>query len=296
MGEGKENKTRPQPYLQIQERGEIYFFYRPKVGKEEAHSDDDVQRLYIIMRPESGERAVEEKQHHDHDDDANKGCGGHGSQKVNIEEESLFRLIVMGRKRLPDPAQKSTPYWGFVEMVTTRADHVKSALKRQEYETSTRGHRHTSEARAVGEGIYRIVRHERGGKRTQHTHLIYKLEFPSGENEKREPQESLNIKPEGSFIIQIKNPEKGSEGLMKKRKAVFPAHLQGQLGHLKFAAPDPPDFLNYEGCELLLISASDHIEHDLGLELLTDSSSSDLLHSFGDSVGPTAPLLKGTWA
>ncbi|CAL0332116.1 unnamed protein product [Lupinus luteus] len=287
MGEGKENKTRPQPHLQIQERGEIYFFYRPKVGKEEAHSDDDVQRLYIIMRPESGERAIEEKQHHGHDDDddANKGCGGHGSQKVNIEEESLFRLIVMGRKRLPDPAQKSTPYWGFVEMVTTK-----------EYETSTRGQRHTSDARAVGEGIYRIVRHEREGKTKQHTHLIYKLEFPSGESEKREPQESLNIKPEGSFIIQIKNPEKGSEGLQKKRKAVFPAHLQGKLGHLKFAPPDPPDFLNYEGCELLFISASDHIEHDLGLELLTDPSCSHLLNTFGDSLGSTTPLLKGTWA
>lgn len=46
----------------IQERGEIFFFYRPKVEKQEAHSHDDVQRLYIILRPESGEKAVEEKQ------------------------------------------------------------------------------------------------------------------------------------------------------------------------------------------------------------------------------------------
>jgi t-SNARE complex subunit (syntaxin) len=49
----------------MQERGEIFFFYRPKVNMEEAHSADDVQRLYIIMRPESGERAVEVKQHKD---------------------------------------------------------------------------------------------------------------------------------------------------------------------------------------------------------------------------------------
>lgn len=43
----------------VQERGEIFFFYRPKVDKEEAHGPDDVQRLYIVLRPESG---VEAKQ------------------------------------------------------------------------------------------------------------------------------------------------------------------------------------------------------------------------------------------
>ena len=45
----------------MQERGEIFFFYRPRVEKEEAHSPDDVQ-LYLVLRPQSGERAVEEKQ------------------------------------------------------------------------------------------------------------------------------------------------------------------------------------------------------------------------------------------
>lgn len=191
-------------------------------------------------------------------------------------------------------------------MVTTDADHVKTALKGKEYETLTRGHRHTSAARAVGEGIYRILRHEakgKGGKRRMHTHLIYKLEFPPEAGEKKEPQKSLNIERESSFIIQIKNPEKaaggGDWGLQNKRKAVFPAHLQGQLGHLKFGPADPPDFLNYEGCEFLLISASDHIEDELGLGLQTegeqDASCSDLLNTFGDAA-PTTVLLKGTWA
>lgn len=46
----------------LQERGEIFFFYRPKVEREAAHGADDVQRLYIVLRPESGERHVEEKQ------------------------------------------------------------------------------------------------------------------------------------------------------------------------------------------------------------------------------------------
>ncbi|KAF9592686.1 hypothetical protein IFM89_016763 [Coptis chinensis] len=114
-------------------------------------------------------------------------------KEVNIGKEPLLRLILMGRKSLPDPSKKIRPYWGFVEMVTTKIEDVKDALK--------------------------------GG-------------------EKNEPQESLSIEREASFIIQIKNPDQhGSSsrfsGLETKRKAVFPAHLQ----------------------------ASDDIEEELGLEL-----------------------------
>jgi hypothetical protein len=52
----------------LQERGEIYFFYRPKVSVEEPHGIDDVQHMYLVLRPEvaAGERgAVEEKQSSD---------------------------------------------------------------------------------------------------------------------------------------------------------------------------------------------------------------------------------------
>lgn len=70
--------------MAAQERGEIFFFYRPKVNKEEAHSADDVQRLYIIMRPESGERAVEEKQENNEvAKKESKQRGGHGTQVKN---------------------------------------------------------------------------------------------------------------------------------------------------------------------------------------------------------------------
>lgn len=313
MGQGEESKTRSEPAVEIQERGEIFFFYRPKVGKEEAHSADDVQRLYIVLRPESGERQVEEKQSPDSgkegskkrqktDSGESKKEGGHGVEKVNIEKEPLLRFIVMGRKSLPDPSKKSRPYWGFVEMVTTKTEDIKNALKGEEYETATKGHRHNSPARALGEGVYRILRHK-SAKKT-HTHLIYKLEFPP-EDGKNEPQESLNVEREGSYLIQIKNPDQLGDsssrfsGLQNKRKAAFPAHLQGQFGNLKYSGADPPDFLNYEGCEFLLIGASDDIEEELGLELKTeggelDESCSDLGKMFGETAS-TTPLLKGTW-
>ncbi|KAK3431032.1 hypothetical protein EUGRSUZ_E02934 [Eucalyptus grandis] len=310
MGQGQEVKTRTDPEVEIQERGEIFFFYRPKVERDAAHGADDVQRLYIVLRPESGERPVEEKQDpHSGKEGSDPNSsdkatveGGHGSQEVNIEKQALLRLIVMGKKSLPDPSKRSRPQWGFVEMVTTKIDDVKSDLKAEEYDTSTRGHPHTAAARALAEGVYRILRHKSKGKKA-HTHLIYKLEFPS-EDEKQEPQESLNVEREGSFLIQIKNPDQHGaspsqfRGLQSKRKAVFPAHLQGQFGQLRYSPADPPDFLNYEGCELLLISASDDIEEELGLELKAegeaDPSCSDLLETFGE-IAPVDALLRGTW-
>ncbi|GKD66443.1 probable amino-acid racemase [Tanacetum coccineum] len=84
------------------------------------------------------------------------------STEVNIEKEQLMRFIVMGQKSLPDPTskKKGRPYWGFVEMVTTNIQDIKDALKGEEYETKTRGHKHKPPARALGEGVYHILRHQ----------------------------------------------------------------------------------------------------------------------------------------
>lgn len=342
MGQGTEVKTRADPKVEIQEKGEVFFFYRPKVDKEEAHSPDDVQRMYVVLRPESvRDRAVEEKQAPDSGKEGKKrktrhggdekgqadggNEGGHGKEEVNVEEKPLLRLIVMGKKSLPDPAKHGRPFWGYVDLVTTDVQDMKDALKGAEYDTATRGKRHQSAARAMGEGVYRILKHEgRGGR--PHTHLVYKLELPSrgGDDEGAvgEPQEAMNVEPEASFLVQIKNPEQrgggrggggggGFGGLQGKRKAAFPEHLQGRFGSNRYAPADPPDLLNYEGCELLLISASDDVEEELGLELQTETEEteegagdgdegrtgagcSDLVKMFGE-VADVKPLLSGSW-
>ncbi|GKC57887.1 probable amino-acid racemase, partial [Tanacetum coccineum] len=84
---------------------------------------------------------------------------GRPTVEVNIEKEKLMRFIVMGQKSLPDPTskKKGRPYWGFVKMVTTNIQDIKDALKGEEYETKTRGHRHKPPTRALGEGVYRIL-------------------------------------------------------------------------------------------------------------------------------------------
>ncbi|XXG70964.1 hypothetical protein AAC387_Pa07g0322 [Persea americana] len=298
--------------------GEIFSFYRPKVDREEAHGvDDHVQRLYIVSHPESGERPIEEKQASDSGKEGAKGAskavtgkgkasekgrkeggrrssgktsekgseGGHGSEEVNIEKQPLLRFLIIGKKRLPDPIKRGLPHWGFVYMVTTKID-IKTALQ-GEYDTATRGHTRKPPARALGEGVYRILRHFKGKK--MHTHLIYKLELPP-EDKKDEPQESLNIERKGSFIIQMKYPEqetsKRFRGLQKsKRRAVFPAHLQGVFGQCGYAPADPPDQLNYAGCEFLLISASDDIDEELGLDIKTEGESNRSCSDLRETVG-----------
>ncbi|KAI7752836.1 hypothetical protein M8C21_010916, partial [Ambrosia artemisiifolia] len=248
----------------------------PKVGNEEPHSSDDVQRLYIVLRPHQEKQPPQEEK--------------------DEEKSMLLRLILMGKKSLPDPAKRSRPYWGSVELVTTKIQDVKDALQAEEYDTKTKGHRHKPAARALGEGVYRILKHHSGNK--MHTHLVYKLEFPS-EGAENQPQEELNVEREGSFLIQIKNPTQGqgkSKKNNKKKKAIFPAQLQGQFGKLRYHVADPPEFLNYEGCEFLLISASDDIHKELGLEMIEqDVSCSDLVNTFGETVSADA-LFRGIWA
>nr|CAD1827896.1 unnamed protein product [Ananas comosus var. bracteatus] len=324
MGPGEEVKTRLEPNVEILEKGEIFFFYRPKVNKEEAQGPDDVQRIYIVLRPQSGKQPVEEKQASESGKEGRmkgrskegsgkqpveekqasepgkegrkKGQskeggrnndtvqGGRGTEEVDIEKQPLLRLIVMGKKRLPNPSERSRPFWGFVELVTTNVDDIKTALKGEEYDTATRGRRHRPPARALAEGVYRILRHRGRAAGVPQRRARGLLPHPDQESRSRPRRRQRH--------------RRRLRGLQTKRKAAFPARLQGQFGGKRFIPADPPDFLNYEGCELLLISASDDIEEELGLELKTeceaDADCSDLLQMFGEAAA-TKPLLSGTW-
>ena len=53
----------------------------------------------------------------------------------------------------------------------------------------------------------------------------------------------MNVEPEASFLVQVKNPDPSSggrdgggfHGLQSKRRAAFPAHLQGAFGSRRYA-------------------------------------------------------------
>ncbi|MBE0599192.1 MAG: hypothetical protein IH614_18260 [Desulfuromonadales bacterium] len=244
------------------EAGDIYFFYRPRVGVEEPAGKDDLQRLYMILHPAQKER---------------------------------YRLAVIGRKELPDPAAGGRArYWGYVETVRKDPASIRKELGGEEYRTRTRGERHLPAARPAGEGVYRLLRHG------DHTHLIYALELPEKPGE---VQEELNIAAEASYIISIANPQKrgrGTPGLVRQQTADYPKPLQDAFHGRKFADADPPAFLDHEGAEFLLIAASDDIRGELGVELQTDEetpASADIFHDLrlDRKKRPIEPLFEGKW-
>lgn len=244
------------------EQGHIYFFYRPRVEEKEPEGAEDVQRLSLVIHP---------------------------------YDKARYRLVQIGRRRLPDPEQGGRArFWGFVDSVANRPEKTEKALQERTYKTKTRGERHTPAARPAGEGVYRILRHD------DHTHLVYALELP---RKPAEVQQELNIEEDASYIISIKNPEAGSPrsaGLSEGQQAKYPKKLQEVFRGRKFSECDPPDFLDKPGTEFLLIRASEDMTDELGIRLDTDRETRSKADIFKDlkldkAEHPLAPLFKGEW-
>jgi hypothetical protein len=204
-----------------------------------------------------------------------------------------YRLIVIGRKRLPD-TRRHNRFWGFVRRVFKDRTALNQELGPQVYETKTRGLRHLQPVRPAAEGIYGIVRHG------NHTHLAYVLELPT----KQGPAErELNIEREASYIIAVRNPETPrppDAGLDKGRDAEFPKKLQEKFAGRKFASLDPPDFLDHEGAELIFIGAAEDPSREIGIEFKPDRETIETADVFKDLKLPREiarePLFEAEWA
>ncbi|MFP4416160.1 MAG: hypothetical protein ACLFSB_02710 [Chitinispirillaceae bacterium] len=248
--------------VETRERGDIYFFYRPKIEQEEPHERSDVQRMYFVMSPEDRHR---------------------------------YRLAIVGGKRMPDPSQSATTrLWGFIDMVRKDPKSIRQELMEQTYSTKTRGRRRVPAARPFGEGVYRIVKHD------GHTHLVYALELPKQE---REPQHALNVEDQASYVISVKNPQRPSPrgaGLGPKQEAQYPKYLMEKFRGRKFSEVDPVEFLDHEGAEMMLVSASEDIQDELGITLDVENETKASADIFRDlhvdsNNRPTEPLFTGVW-
>ncbi|XP_024525920.1 uncharacterized protein LOC112344800 isoform X1 [Selaginella moellendorffii] len=266
-------------------------------GKKEA---DDIQRTVNVKgTPKEGDRdgnGDEKSAGELREEIKDDKPGEQGMQEVDLTTRLLMRLIIVGRKVLPDPAAKGRPAWSYVDLVTTSIQAMKDSLSAHEYDTKTRGHRVQPGARPAGEGVYCILKHK------NHTHLIYKLDKPKEEHTAL--QEELNLEKEASFIISAKNPSAGAPpnaGLGNKRKAMYPAKLQALMGSYRFVPVHPPDLLNYEGCEFILVPASDDIDKELGVELQPEDYDTKLCADIAKMVDIESdvirkPLFHGEWA
>lgn len=243
----------------VLERGNIYFFYRPKVEQHEPEGVSDLQNLHLVLSP-------------------------HGKQ--------LLRLLIVGRERMPDPGEKGKQrHWAFVDAVYDDPKRLSEDLRERSYTTKTRGERHQPAARPAGEGFYEILSHE------GHTHLAYVLELPT---EPGAVQHELGIEPEASYVISVKNPDKPSPpgAGLSRHEVSFPKKLKERFRDRRFADADPPDFLDYEGVELILVSASKDVRGEL--EEAADTGKSPSADIFRDLrlhrlQYPLQPLFEGRW-
>jgi hypothetical protein len=244
----------------VLERGDISFLYRPRVEEEVVQGLEDVQRFFVVLKPEGQE---------------------------------LFRRIVVGRKRLPEPEEHER-LWAFVDQVAREPREVREELERTEYETQTQGERVQPEARPAGEGRYALAEHD------GHTPLAYALELPRRPGQ---PQEELRIEEEASYVVAVKNPDvtpPPGVGLRSARRASFPSQLAERFRGRRFIPVDPPDFLDHEGAELVLIGAAEDASAELGIEFDAQREQLATADVFGrlrlrPEEHPTEPLEKGEW-
>ncbi len=247
--------------LNILERGHVFFFYRPLIEEKKPKGFQDVGRFFMLLHPEEGKQ---------------------------------YRLLVIGKKKMPEEKGHESREWGFVESVESDIDAIKEEIEGGKYRTKTRGEKEIPRARPAGEGVYSIVLHE------DHTHLAYALELPEKLDE---VQKDLNIKKEGDYIVSVKNPESSSPagaGLKEKQKADLPNHLQDKFGGRRFVPANPPDFLNFEGSEIILIESGKGVSSDLELNLDPQDESIHSAEVFSDlrlekAAAIVGPLFEGQW-
>lgn len=220
-----------QRQVEVIEKGDIFFFYRPRVEAEEVRGREDVQRLFMTLAPD--------------------------------EPHKHYRLFVLGRKKLPrakggrDGERRN---WALNVRTTDSPEDIRRELLGKEYTTETRGERHAGAARPVGEGKYELFRHG------DHTELAYVLELP----EKPGPaQQELAIERQASFVVAVKNPEVSIPGFpAPKEPPAYGPELEANFGHRRWIDAGDPALIDKEHAQLLLIAAESGAAVDeLGLAL-----------------------------
>jgi hypothetical protein len=250
---------------QIVEQGDIFFFYRPKVGTEEVSSTEDVQRFYMVTASEEN-------------------------------KDRKYRLFILGRKQMPEIVEgKSTSEernWALNALTTNNPEDIRTELLAAEYETETKGKRRVAAAAPAGEGKYSIVKHD------NHTELAYALELP----EVPGPiQREFEIKKEASYIISVKNPEIQIPGFaaFEKRKPEYPGNIKEKFGDKRWINVEDSDLLNYENTQVLLVGArKKDVQEELDIDLNEEKETANTADLFKElklrkEQAPLKPLLEG---
>lgn len=216
------------------EEGDVFFLYRPQVEESKVQGRDDAQRFLMVMCPDSAR--------------------GNGQ----------YRLWVLGRKKLPEvrPGEQHPEerHWALNIMTTSSKRELQRRLSGTVYETRTRGEREEGPAKPVGEGRYRLLRHD------GHTELAYVLELPERPGR---AQAEFGVRGEASYIISVKNPQATGPGTppQPQESPRYPERLAEQFGERRWVNAEP-ELLAYENTQVVLIGARDEeVEQELGVDI-----------------------------
>jgi hypothetical protein len=253
------SRREPVP-IRVVERGDLFFFYRPRVERHAPRSEDDVQRFLAVLAPEGGDR---------------------------------FRLLTIGRKRLPLAWRTGRERnWGWVMKVVGAPEEIRLELAGYQYDTKTRGQRDQPAARPAGAGRYALARHG------AHTHLAYALARPAEPGPVQrdlgiEASASLVVAVKNPHWP---TPPGLDAGLSPEAEAFFPAPLQAAFRGRRWAAVEP-GHLDREGAELVFVGSREPPAPELGIPLEAEEPD-DVLGLFGldPARHPVAPLFRGDWA
>ena len=254
-----------QERTQMLEYGDIYFFYRPKVGSEEVKSINDVRRFFMVLALER-------------------------------ERKRLYRLFVIGKKSLPEirksEARASERYWARVGGIFQNANELTKELLSDEF-------RQGDVARPVGEGRYAIVKHQ------THSELAYILEIPNepgqAQNELGIEKEASYVISVINPKIPVPAGYPSSEEPPKYPKEVL-QQLSDTENFIPLSRNI--NLIDYQNAQIILIGAregQDIIKKEIGIEIDYDKNETEESSSAGifkklkvhkDQV-PIRPLIEG---
>jgi hypothetical protein len=271
--ENNQNNIENNDKSEILEKGDIFFFYRPKVNSTEVKGIEDIRRFFMLTVPETQGKK------------GKKSSNSSGNDNL----KKLYRLFVIGKKALPEiretEARKSERFWAKVGGIYDNDKDIVKDLFSEEFSEG-------DIARPVGEGKYAIVNHH------NHTELAYILETP----EKPGPaQEELGIEKEASYVVSVINPEipTPKNYPTAEQPPKYPEEILRDFDKQNFVPlAKNLDFINYLNAQIILIGAregKDTIREELGIDIEESPNSQDIFKELNiekDNV-PIKPLVEG---
>ena len=285
----EDNNNNPEAKTEVLEKGDIFFFYRPKAkivddgSGGDIKSIEDIRRFFMVTatNPENDQR---------------QQFGGEDSKTARKEEEEgspKYRLFVIGKKSLPEirttEARRSERYWAKVGGIFENPQELSKELLSDEF-------RKGDAARPVGEGKYAIVKHQ------DHAELAYVLEMPE---EPGEAQKELGIEKEASYVISIINPKVPVPAgyPSSEEPPNYPESILKEFGDNENFVSLARDlrFINFQNAQMILVGARegrDVIQKEFGIDIEEEKetlNSADIFSKLKiekDRV-PTKPLIEG---